>query len=230
MFKPNQQNYFSKYQPHLEPVLSNYTLKVTRRVVDRLGLKTEDSVLEIGCGSGRFTLPLLEQGLKVTGVDFSKELLEKLELYRKKNLKIIEADIDDLSLVKEKFAFACGFFVLHHLDDIKKSLRSLKVVLKKTSKIAFVEPNPLNPQFYIQPFISKNMSWNEEKGFLNMRKAKLEEAFDETGYKNFAITTFGFFPPFVVNSPFGYSLDNFLENQFLLKPFLPFSLIYAELK
>lgn len=228
--KEKQIDYFSKKQPHLDSVISNYTLKLTQKVIDKLTLKEGDSIIDIGCGSGRFTLPLLNRGLHVTGVDFSKELLDELRALKKNNLKIIQADIDHLEdLVKDKFNFATGFFILHHLNNLETSLKSLRKILKKGAKIAFVEPNPANPLYYIQPFISKNMSWNEEKGFRNMTAVKLKKAFENSGYSNFEIEKFGFFPPFLVNNKIGFRVDSFLERQSFLKPVLPFLLITAEI-
>ena len=36
-------------------------------------------VLEIGCGTGRVTIPLLEAGADITAVDYSQKMLEQLE-------------------------------------------------------------------------------------------------------------------------------------------------------
>jgi len=38
-----------------------------------------ENILELGCGNGRVTIPLLERGLKVTGVDISNDMLNILK-------------------------------------------------------------------------------------------------------------------------------------------------------
>lgn len=229
MGKESPLSYFNTDQPHLDAAKSNYTLKLTDKLVNKLSLKTGKSVLEVGSGEGRFTLPMLDYGLVITAVDLSPKLINSLSKTKHENLKVLLADIDQIeSKVGEKFDCGVGFFVLHHLPNLDISLRSLRGILKKGAKIGFVEPNPWNPFYYLQPFVVKNMSWNEEKGFLKMTNSNLKRAFSNNGYKNFKIEKFGFFPPFVVNSNPGIKLDNFLEAVVLFKPFLPFQLITAE--
>src|SRR6478752_7343688 len=43
----------------------------------RLALAAEGPVLELGCGTGRVTLPLARAGVKVVGVDLSAPMLER---------------------------------------------------------------------------------------------------------------------------------------------------------
>lgn len=50
-------------------------------------------VLEIGCGTGRITIPLAEHGLDVTGLDIAPQMLERAK-HKAQNLLIrwVEAD------------------------------------------------------------------------------------------------------------------------------------------
>lgn len=228
-FKKRQEDYFKVSQPHLKAQLNNYTLKQAKRLASGVNLKSTDKILEIGCGSGRFTLPLLSLGYKITGLDFSKELLDELKKEKAKNLNLIRSDIDLVSeKTNQKFNKIIGFFILHHLPDLEKSLLSLKNAATKNATVGFVEPNPFNPLYYPQPFLSKNMSWNEEKGFRKLTPSYLEKTFASTGYKDLKIYRYGFFPPFILNSKIGLQLDNLLEN-IPIKTFLPFQLITAKI-
>lgn len=46
-------------------------LNFYRRQVARYG----EPVLELACGSGRFTIPLAQEGVNITGIDISEEML-----------------------------------------------------------------------------------------------------------------------------------------------------------
>lgn len=68
-------------------------------------------ILELCCGSGRITLPLLKNGFKITAVDLSgdmlsnlKQQLDKGKKYQqvKKNLRLVTGDMSSLEL-DEKF-------------------------------------------------------------------------------------------------------------------------------
>ncbi len=54
----------------------------SRRLLEKIKLEPEDTVLDIGCGSGNITIPLAREAKKVTGVDISK----KCSIYWKKTL------------------------------------------------------------------------------------------------------------------------------------------------
>ena len=47
----------------------------TTHVLTSLGIKSGDSVCEIGCGAGAMLYAFREQGIRVTGVDYSNSLI-----------------------------------------------------------------------------------------------------------------------------------------------------------
>lgn len=221
-------DYFAKPQPHLSPQVNNYTVKLTQRVIERLELSSKHKIIELGAGAGRFTIPLVSRSLEITALDMSEEILKQLREKLEGRVTILKGEIEEIdSLTKDKFDAVVGFFVLHHLDDLTKALKSLKKVLKKEARVGFVEPNPLNPLFYIQPFVYKNMSWDQEKGFLKMTHRNLAEAFEKSGFKDFEIEKFGFFPPNFLENSLILRIENSIEKAPFLKPFLPFQLITA---
>jgi SAM-dependent methyltransferase len=69
--------------------------------LDHLRLRSGDRVLDLGCGWGRHSLPLAAYGLRVVGLDLSRELLALARYYaRRSSLPVqwIEADVTHLPL------------------------------------------------------------------------------------------------------------------------------------
>jgi len=91
----------------------------------------------------------------------------------------------------------------------------------------FLEPNPLNPLYYIQILITPGMSWAGERGMLRMRPRLVAQAMEQSGLRLAALDRYGFFPPFLANRPWGAALDRTLEKVPFLRPFLPFQLFRA---
>ena len=62
-----------------------------------------DPILELGCGSGRITIPLAEHGYDITAVDVSDKMLSDLKQKSKHlhNISIVQADMTDFSLEKK---------------------------------------------------------------------------------------------------------------------------------
>ncbi len=79
-------------------------------------------VLELACGTGRITLPLVSAGLEVTAVDRSAPMLEVLEAKRKAlppaecdRLRIVHGDMRDLSLGARFAAVSCPYSAFTYL-------------------------------------------------------------------------------------------------------------------
>ncbi len=68
--------------------------------IDAMALKPRHSVLDIGAGSGRLSLPLAERVRNVTALDRSAELLQRLghraALEGLDNIRTVQADWDDI--------------------------------------------------------------------------------------------------------------------------------------
>jgi tRNA (cmo5U34)-methyltransferase len=82
-----------------------------------------ETLLDIGCGAGNFTLMMLSKmnNLNCTLVDLSKPMLDKalerVSLVAKKRAEIIQGDIRDISLTGNHFDIILAGAVLHHLRD-----------------------------------------------------------------------------------------------------------------
>ena len=68
-------------------------------------------VLELGCGVGRMTRPLLERGFTVTAVDESAEMLERV-----RGARTICAPIEDLDLGETFDVVLLASFLVHSAD------------------------------------------------------------------------------------------------------------------
>ncbi len=65
-----------------------------KSLVEHIKYLKEGSTLDLACGDGRNSLFLLENGFKVTGVDFSRKALDRLEVFSKGNELLNTKQID----------------------------------------------------------------------------------------------------------------------------------------
>src|SRR5215467_9795010 len=131
-------------------------------------LRAGMSVLELGCGTGYFTLELARSGADIVAVDVSPELLE-----------IAKVDSS----------------VLHHLE-IKDAVHEIYRVLKSGGTIYFTEPNMLNPQIAIQknvPWVKRKLGDSpDETAFFRW---PLKRLLEQTGFHDIRIDPFDFLHP-----------------------------------
>ncbi|WP_421985465.1 class I SAM-dependent methyltransferase [Roseivirga sp.] len=224
-----QLEYFGKkVKKTMIPVESPYVMNHIRHFLQFTDILVGQDILEVGCGMGKFTFPLLKAGCKITGLDISPYLLQKFLEYNEGrfNTSLICSDILEIpEEYNERFDKVIGFFALHHFHHLETYFQAMARVLKPGGEIIFVEPNAFNPFYYLQIFITPGMNWKGDKGVAQMRPKVFQKAAKYAGLKMEKIDSYGFFPPFIANKSYGLKLDHFLEKQALLKPILPFQLV-----
>ena len=86
-----------RYELVMGAYASGDQLNFYRRQAARYG----EHVLELACGSGRLTIPLAKEGVNITGVDISEDMLAlaKLKASRDEvNIRFIQGDMRSFDL------------------------------------------------------------------------------------------------------------------------------------
>jgi ubiquinone/menaquinone biosynthesis C-methylase UbiE len=105
---------------------------------------TPDDVLEIGCGTGKNTEWLLTMGRKITGSDFSPEMLAKA----REKIKAGHVDFKQLDLRHEwpfeadRFDLITCSLVLEHIEDLDFVFSQAYKVLRNNGRFYIGELHP----------------------------------------------------------------------------------------
>jgi len=193
-------------------------------------LATGARVLEVGCGMGRYTFALRRAGLQVEGLDLSPVLIERLRAFAgSPSLPLHCADLaEPPTSLEGRFEAVVGFFVLHHVGALERCLAGAARTLAPGGRVVFLEPNPLNPLYYIQIALTPGMSWAGDGGIVRMTERRVGAAAAAAGLSGLAVRRFGFFPPGLANRSGVQGLERRLERVRLLQHVLPFQLFRAE--
>ena len=123
-----------------------------RRLTAQAVVKPGATVLDACCGTGDLALAACAEGARVTGVDFSRRMLEQA---RRKSSEIdwMEADVLDLPFAAGSFDAATVGFGIRNVDDIGGALRELRRVLRRGGRVAILDlvrpKGPLSPFFRV---------------------------------------------------------------------------------
>jgi SAM-dependent methyltransferase len=98
--------------------------------------------LEIGAGTGYFSLNLLQLGVidRLTATDISPGMLAKLRANAERlglEVATVETDAESLPFEDGSFDLVCGHAVLHHLPRLEAALSELHRVLRPGGALAF---------------------------------------------------------------------------------------------
>jgi SAM-dependent methyltransferase len=114
-------------------------------------------MLEIGAGTGYFTLNLLRRGIvdAATAIDISPGMLDALSATAAQlglEVETLPADAERLPFADESFDLVLGHAVLHHIPDLNTALRECERVLKPGGTLTFMgEPSRHGDRIAILP-------------------------------------------------------------------------------
>lgn len=86
-------------------------------------------LLEVGAGTGRISIPLLERGVDLIGCDLSSKMLRRLQ-EKSASARIVRADALSLPFPTATFDFVMTVHVLHLVAGWQTALREFRRVLK----------------------------------------------------------------------------------------------------
>ena len=137
-------------------------------------LDKDKTLLEIGCGDGKFLRMVRDDVALAEGVELSPPQVEKL---RAEGFTCHDVMINEMEAPRQ-YDVVCMFALLEHVPNVRDFLTSLKGYLHKDSQIFFEVPNLYNPlvsgvdieefrNFYYRPVHLYYFTHNSLKLLLN---------------------------------------------------------------
>jgi ubiquinone/menaquinone biosynthesis C-methylase UbiE len=131
---------------YLNPDLESFYDQAMVRVVQLLGARPGATILDGGCGYAFHAARLAQQGLKVTGVDFSAAALKQARAFVNQRglgdrIELREGDLLNLPFPDNHFDYVSSWGVLMHIPEVEKALAELVRVCKPGGGIALMENN-----------------------------------------------------------------------------------------
>lgn len=107
----------------------------------------EGPVLDIGCGTGNYTIALQEAAYQMEGVDPSSLMLE-VARSKSKAIKWTNAKVEDLPFEANKFRGATVFLSLHHWQSLEIGFKEVRRVLTPGGPLIIFSSTPEQMRHY----------------------------------------------------------------------------------
>jgi len=114
---------------------------IVRGLVDRLRRAPGRRLLDLGCGTGNYTLAFREAGFEVEGLDLSAEMLAKAR-DKAPDLRWHHGDARALPFESERFDAVSCVLATHHIDPLAQALREIARVLRPGGVFATFTSTP----------------------------------------------------------------------------------------
>lgn len=153
--------------------------------------------LELGCGSGLFLEVAAASGARIRGLDLSQDLLARARarLAGVANASLDCGNAEQAPYPDATFDAVYGSSVLHHLS-LPRALAETFRVLRPGGRLAFAEPNILNPQVAVMFHLGLTKRYfgvsPDERAFSRFRAAAALQA---AGFEAVSVRPFDFLHP-----------------------------------
>jgi len=229
-----QAEHWDRFAGRIDRIYLSYPAIVEREnFFEFAGLEKASTILEIGCGAGRYTLALLERGHKVSGTDVSQESLDTLKGFAAeegldKNLSLEKNNFEEEAECEkyfDKFDLVLCVNVIQYFHPEKREqiFANMVKAVKRGGFVVAMEPNPLNPLYYPW-FLWNGMTnatggkWSADKGMLTTCLPSLKRLFQGAGLTEIQFRRYALLPSrSAVRFRFILGLNEFLLKLPLIK-------------
>lgn len=160
-------------------------------------------VLDMGCGTGRCSIPLAQTGRHVIATDLSVGMLRKAIAKASKsgvgNITYFLADAEDLPLKSGSFSTVISFGMLHHVTDPVATIEGVEKLLRPGGAFYALENNASRLRFIFDILMKFKKLWNEEAGSHPLFKIEEVRKFIKSNGMLAEIRTSTFLPPHLFN-------------------------------
>ncbi len=111
------------------------------RLCDLLIPEAGKKYVDIGCGTGNYTVALAEKGFDFTGIDPSEKMLSTARA-KKPDIKWVCASAEDLPFQDKSFDGAIGTLTIHHWSDLEKAFAEIRRTLRSGGRIVLFTSSP----------------------------------------------------------------------------------------
>jgi len=182
----------------------NRTRKADPYIADRLhsllNPQKGKTYLDIGCGTGNYTIALAMMGIDFTGIDPSELMLDAAK-NKKSDVKWKQGTAENIPLPDNSIDGVVATLTLHHWTSLEKGFKELARVLKAGSPVVIFTFTPEQEQgYWFNHFFPEMMKKGMEK---SVTLEAIKEAASDAGLE--IIETEKYFVPDDLQDMFGYS-------------------------
>ena len=127
------------YDQWYKSKLGNFVDKVETELAFFLFKPTSGmKILDVGCGTGNFSIKLAEMGCKVVGIDVSEEMLNKARKKAKDkglDIEFYKMDVYNMDFSEESFDGVFSMAAFEFIKDPQKAYDEMYRVLKKNGNL-----------------------------------------------------------------------------------------------
>ena len=120
---------------------------LAKRLYENVVSEAKSPYLDIGCGTGNYTIALQNKGLDMWGIDPSSKMLETAQA-KSDICRWVLGSAESIPIEDGFFEGITGILTLHHWKDFTAAFKELYRILKPGGKMVFFSSTPQQMEHY----------------------------------------------------------------------------------
>jgi len=151
---------------------ANYLVNIEKELKNLISTNNYKSILEAGCGTGRWIHPINEKNLNICGLDYSFDMM-KIPKAEKSYLNLINADAVNIPFKDNIFDLIFCVNAIHHFPDKEKFVAECKRTLTTKGMLAVFGVDPhIDKDWYVYDYFD-SVYENDLKRFPSLKLLKI---------------------------------------------------------
>lgn len=134
-------NVYRRYARHYDFYFGKVFHQGRKLAIEQMGIEPGQHVLEVGVGTG-LSLPLYPDGVRVTGIDLSPEMIEgataRVEAFGIPEIDLHEMDASDMTFPDATFDHVVAMYVLSVAPEPERVIAEMRRVCKPGGRLYIV--------------------------------------------------------------------------------------------
>jgi ubiquinone/menaquinone biosynthesis C-methylase UbiE len=135
------QQEYSRLAPIYDRRWANYIERSIKATISRLAISHNSNILDFGCGTGALLQSLLSLApdAKLTGLDFSPEMLDIAKAKLKDSAELLLGSADHLPFAEESFDLVISTSAFHYFPNPLQVMTEATRVLKTNGRLVITD-------------------------------------------------------------------------------------------
>lgn len=153
---------------------------LTENLIKYLAPNTEGTYLDIGCGTGSYTIEFQKRGYSFIGIDPSETMLEKARR-RNSDIEWKSGSAENTGLIQNQVDGIIGSLTIHHWTSLELGFQELNSILKPNGKIVIFTSTPKQMKnYWLNHYFPKML----ESSIIQMPSfAQVKEAMEKANFE-----------------------------------------------
>jgi ubiquinone/menaquinone biosynthesis C-methylase UbiE len=130
---------------------------LTRCLIRHLNLAPAARYLDIGCGTGNYTVALQQVGARMHGLELTSTMLAKARL-KSDRVRWIQGNAESLPFPDRCFHGAMGTFTIHHMKHPERAIEEVFRVIDRGRFVIFTADYPQSSGYWLNEYFPVGMA------------------------------------------------------------------------